>query len=109
MAGFSVIYQTEVDFGSTPTTQKLFTVTDARATSANAPSGDFFNPNILIMAQVCYVAPTGKSVDEIQNDCGMVVNAGFNVDTSLYFLVTSLNGPVIGKFKINYLIGYSTI
>lgn len=93
------MFQTEVDFGSTPLTQKLFTVTDTNASAVQ------WTYPIRIMAQVSYETPTAKTVDEVQCDT-LIANAGLLSDGSIYFLVTSLTGPVTGKYKINYIVGY---
>lgn len=86
--------QTEVDFGTTPVAQTIFTISDTNVAA-----------NSKIIAQVAYDAPTGKDLDEIEMDtleirCGNVV-----VGTSFDMLITSSDGSYLeGTFKINYKI-----
>jgi hypothetical protein len=85
----STIVQAEIDFGSTPVEEKDFTIVNASITTAS-----------LVMAQIAYVAPTGKDLDELEFDsfdfrC-VAVSGGFTLHAR------SLEGLVADKFVINY-------
>lgn len=84
--------QTELDFGTTPVTWKTFTVSDAVVTSASVITG-----------VLAYVAPTGKSIDELEFDSFVLA---FAPSTGTFTVAArSLLGPVVGKFKFNYHCG----
>lgn len=85
-----LIVTTEVDFGSTPIEEKSFTITDTNATTSHK-----------VIAQIAYLAPTGKDLDEVEMDSFTlrgVSNAG-----SVTIFITCLTGLVIDKFKITYI------
>lgn len=86
------IKQTEVDFGSIPTSSKVFTITDATVGTSNK-----------ILAIQSGDAPTGKSADENEMDqIDFIVGAGTGQFTLYAF---AAYGPIVGKYKVNYQIG----
>ena len=90
--GSADIKQTEIDFGSTPVSEASFTVVDAGVSGSSQLTG-----------QVAYEAPTGKDLDEVEMDA---FHLSFGPGSGQFTLfIQSLEGLVIGKFKINYLIG----
>ena len=83
---------TEINFGTTPVNQRTFTITDALVSAT-----DYIN------AQVAYVAPTGKQLDELEFDSfdfKCVAGAG---QFTLYARTIDM-GYVAGNFKINYIV-----
>lgn len=84
--------QTEVDFGSMPVAEKTFTVSDADVATSSQ-----------IIAMIAYEAPTGKDLDEVEMDPFNVRAAPGSGEFTLW--LQALHGLVIGKFKVNYLIG----
>ena len=89
-ANTPIIKRTEIDFGTTPVLQKTFTITDAGVSAAS-----------FIMAQLAYVAPTGKSLDELEFDSFDFRAAPGTGNFTLH--ARALEGSVAGNFKINYL------
>jgi len=81
--------QVEIDFGSTPVYEETFTITDSEVTTSS-----------IIIVQTAYVAPTGKSLDELEFDSFDFRCAAGTGNFTLY--VRSLEGLVADKFKINY-------
>jgi hypothetical protein len=91
--GGASITQTEVDFGSTPLSEKLFTITDAAATTSSK-----------ITCSLAYDAPTSKDLDELDMD-NIIVRAGNSATGSFSLYVTTADGSYLAdKFKINYII-----
>jgi hypothetical protein len=94
LAGYGItdstkIAQAEIDFGATPIEEKDFTITNTAIV-----------PTSLITAQIAYVAPTGKSLDELEFDSfdfRCVAGTG-----SFTIHARALEGYVADKFKINY-------
>jgi hypothetical protein len=86
------ITQTEIDFGSTPTHCKSFTVTDASVTVSTH-----------IVASVAYVAATSKSADEAEMDPIMLICQPGSGQFTVH--ATAMQGRVAGAFKINYIVG----
>jgi hypothetical protein len=83
------VKQTEIDFGSMPVNTATFVVADADVTAASK-----------LIGAVAYVAPTGKSLDELEFD---VLDLRFAPGAGIFTLLArSLQGYVAGKFKINY-------
>lgn len=81
--------QTEVDFGTVPVQSATFTITDTDITTSSN-----------ILGQIAYVAPTDKSLDELEFDSfdfRFTPGAG-----QCTLLMTALEGYVADKFKINY-------
>lgn len=87
------ISQTEIDFGTTPLSEKLFTIPDASVSLSSKITGS-----------VAYEAPTGKELDELEMDD---LQLRFGPGTNEFFLyVRSANGSYLAdKFKINYQVG----
>jgi hypothetical protein len=89
IVGTPKIKQTEIDFGTTPVMEKDFTIVDAEIVATTN-----------IMAQLAYVAPTGKSLDELEFDSfdfRCVAGVG-----SFTIHAMSLEGLVADKYFINY-------
>jgi hypothetical protein len=86
------VKQTEVDFGSTGVDEASFTVADAAVTALSH-----------LLATTAYVAPTGKDLDELDMDSLEIKIAPGIGQFTMY--IKSLEGPVHGNFKINYLVG----
>jgi hypothetical protein len=86
--------QVEVDFGETPhTNYKVFSVADPDLTDSS-----------IVVANMAYVAPSGKSLDEMEMDSfSVLASASKGV---IRLLVQSLTGSVRNKFKINYTISW---
>jgi hypothetical protein len=95
MAGYGItdyirVSQIEIDFGLTPIDEKDFTIVNALIT-----------PTTNIIAQIAYVAPTNKELDELEFDSfdfRCVAGTG-----SFTLHARSLEGYVSEKFKVNYL------
>lgn len=86
------IKQTEIDFGTTPVSEKSFTITD---TSVLVTSQ--------LIGNVAYEAPTGKDLDELEMDS---LDLKFAPDVGQFTLYArGLDGYIADKFKINYLVG----
>lgn len=86
------VMTTEIDFGSTPLYSKTFIVTDANITTSHQ-----------IIATHSAAAATGRSQDENELEaliCRCVAGSG---QFTMY--VDALPGPVVGKYKINYVFG----
>jgi len=84
--------QIEIDFGSLPVQEQIFTITDPDV-----------SPTSIIIAQVAYEAPTGKQLDEMTMDqielkCG----AGSG---QFQMFAKGHDGYVADKFKVSYTIG----
>ena len=88
---FSTISQVEIDFGTSPVTEASFSVSTSLATA-----------NSKAMAQLAYVAPTGKVLDELTMDHFDFMCSCSAGSVAVY--ARSLDGPVHGKFKINITI-----
>ena len=91
--GATISYQTTVNFGSTGVLNGSFTVTNAAVTTAN-----------LVNAQIAYIAPSGKTLDELefdQFDIKCVANNG----SVTMFMVPDSMGLVAGNFVVNYTVG----
>ena len=85
--------QTEVDFGSTPVSESVFTIAYTGATSASK-----------IIATLAYDAPTSKDLDELEMD-NLIIKAGnAGTDTFQLYITTSDGSLLADKFKINYSI-----
>lgn len=87
----SKIKQTEVDFGTTPLSEKEFTVEDA----------DVLVTSYLV-GWIAYEAPTGKDLDELEMDAIDLKFAPGDGQFTIY--AKGLEGYLADKFKINYLI-----
>lgn len=87
------IKQTEIDFGATPVHGGTFVIVDADATGTSQ-----------IVAQLAYVTPTGKALDELEFDSLELRCAPGVGQFTLYATVTD-GGMVADKFQIFYLVG----
>jgi hypothetical protein len=81
--------QTEIDFGTTPVYEASFTITDSEITTSS-----------IIVAQIAYVAPTDKDIDELEFDFFDFRCTAGTGNFTLY--ARSLEGLVADKFKIFY-------
>ncbi len=82
---------TEVDFGTANVVEATFTITDASVTASS-----------VILAQVAYVAPTGKDLDEVTMDnFDIIITPGAGQFTAR---MSCLSGTVTGKFKLHYMV-----
>lgn len=84
--------QTEVDFGATPTLTGTFTISDAAVQVGSK-----------IVAAQSADAATGREADENDMD-PLDVAAGIATAGGFTIYAKAGNGPVVGKFKINYLV-----
>lgn len=93
-AGLAVLdlREIEVDFGTAPTESRTVTVTVADALVTHQ-----------VLAVQSGVAPTGRSADE--NEMDPLLISGRATNGSVVFNIKALDGPVVGKFKINYSLG----
>lgn len=88
--GLISVQEAEIDFGPVAVRSKTFTVTDAGVSPASR-----------IVAVQSGAAATGRSADENEGDALVlrcVPGAG-----SFTLYTTAIEGPVAGKFKINYV------
>lgn len=86
------IKQTEIDFGSSGIDTSEFVIMDTDVSSTSQ-----------LIGNVAYEAPTNKDLDELEFD---QFDLKFAPGSGQFILrITSLNGCVADKFKINYLIG----
>ncbi len=91
-AGSTNIKQTEIDFGTTPISEKEFIITDADVLITSQ-----------IIGNVAYEIPTGKELDELEMDAIDLKFAPGAGSFKIY--AKGLEGYLHDKFKINYLIG----
>lgn len=91
-SGSATITEVEVDFGTIPVYNKTFTVTDASVSSSSK-----------IVASQSGAAATGRNADE--NEMDALTCRGLPGTGSFTLICSSHDGPVVGKYKINYLIG----
>lgn len=82
----------EVDFGVIPTNYKTFTIVD--------PS---IFPTSLIFPTQSGAAPTGRSADE--NEMDPMIFSATPASGSFKLIASTKDGPVVGKYKVNYGIG----
>lgn len=84
--------QVEIDFGSLPVSEGLFTITDADV-----------SPTSQITGNIAYEAPTGKDLDEITMD---VIDLKFGPGNGQFTIyAVGRDGYLHDKFKVNYTIG----
>ena len=81
----------EVDFGSIPAHEKTFNIVDL-----NIVDTDFIN------ARIEPIASTDKSKDDVEMETFFILSTPKN--GSLDILVRSLDGRVIGKYKLRYFV-----
>jgi hypothetical protein len=89
-SNLAVIKQTEIDFGPIPIDSTNMLISDAGITTSS-----------FIIGSIAYVAPTGKSLDELEFDAFDLRFAPGTGQCTLH--ITSLQGLVADKFKINYI------
>ncbi len=91
-SGSTQVKQVEIDFGTLPVSEKLFTIVDASVT-----------PTSHIVGTVAYEAPTGKDLDELEMD---ELDLKFGPGSGQFTLyATGENGYIADRFKINYVVG----
>lgn len=95
LAGSSgtTIKQIEVDFGTTPVSEGLFTITDVAVTNISN-----------IIASMAYKAATNKDLDECEMD-NLIIRCSNGVGTFDMYIITDDGSYLADKFFINYLIG----
>jgi hypothetical protein len=84
--------EVEVDMGAAPIVVKKFTVSDVNVSGTS-----------IILATQSRNAPTGKSTDDNELD-PLSCAAGEAGVGSFVLQVAALQGPVVGKVKINYVV-----
>ena len=89
-AGSFSATQVECDFGTPLAYAKEFTITDASCTTGSK-----------IMCSMAYVATADNDADEIEMS-GVMVAAGIPAAGSFIANIIANDGPINGKFKINY-------
>jgi hypothetical protein len=91
-AGAANIKQVEIDFGTAPMHEGSFLIADAEVVAASQITGS-----------VAHEAPTGKDLDEVEMDA---LNLSFGPGVGVMTIYArSIEGRVVGAFKVNYLIG----
>lgn len=90
--GSTTITSIEVDFGTTPTSYKTFNIIDSAVSASSS----------LIINQSGTPA-TGRPADESEMD--PIIFAGKAASGSFTLIASTLNGPVVGKYKVNYIVG----
>lgn len=88
--GSLTVTETEVDFGTTPTTDKLFTITDAGASATSK-----------IIIQASGKPATGRAAGDDQWD---TITYAANPGTGSFDVYAKASGSVVGKRKIQYTI-----
>ncbi len=91
--GNATIKQTEIDFGPTGVSEGIFTIIDGQ-----------ISPTSNLIAQLAYVAPTNKDLDEVECD-NLEIKCQSSGGGFLMFVNSSDGSYLHDKFKINYLIG----
>jgi hypothetical protein len=88
----TVVKQVEINFGDTNyITQNEFNIVDSSIVATDK-----------ISAEIAYVAPTGKDLDELEMDSFIFICGAY--EGGFKMLATALDGSVYGTFKINYSI-----
>jgi hypothetical protein len=90
--GSFTAYEIEIDFGSSPTRTKTFTIIDASVTPLS---------HLVILQSGA--APTGRQADE--NEMDPILFSGTPGSGQFTLIANSLTGPVTGKYKVNYAVG----
>jgi hypothetical protein len=88
-SGSFTVTEIEVDFGSSPTRTKTFTVVDAGITASSK----------LIITQSGHAA-TGRQADE--NEMDPILFSGTPGSGQFILIANALTGPVAGKYRVNY-------
>jgi hypothetical protein len=88
----TTIKSIEVNFGSVPTRSETFIITDSSVTSSS---------KIVIVQSG--TAPTGKSSDE--NELDPILFSAIPESGQFILIGSSKDGPVVGNFKVNYMVG----
>lgn len=86
------IRQVEVDFGTIPTLTRTFLIIDSIVLTTSH-----------LMIVQSGEAATGRDADE--NEMDPIIFSGLPQAGKFILNANSLNGPVVGKFKVNYKIG----
>ncbi len=91
-SGTFSITEIEIDFGTSPTRTKTFTVTDAGVTTSSK----------LIITQSGHAA-TGRQADE--NEMDPILFSGTPGSGQFTLIANALEGPVAGKYRVEYVVG----
>lgn len=83
----------EVDFGSTPVAEQIFTIADGSVTATSK-----------IIPVLAYAAPTGKDLDELEMDSLHIVAGNCSVGQFDMYVKSNDGSYLEGKFKIDYLV-----
>ena len=86
------IKQTEQDFGATAVSEATFTVVDADVSGSSQ-----------IIAQLAYVAPTDKAIEEVYMEQPMKIACA--PGTGQFDMLVQTEGDVSDKFVFVYLVG----
>jgi hypothetical protein len=92
VAGGGSIKSVEVDFGSTPTRYKTFTITDASVSAASK----------IIVVQSGAAATGGQQDDAEMDPIVFSARAGAG---QVVFAARTLDGVVVGKYVVDYQVG----
>jgi len=85
-------FQVEVDFGGLPLAEKTFTISNSKVTTTS-----------VITAEVSYLKPTGKDLDEIEMDSFQVKCGSGNGEFQM--TVNTTDGSYLAdRFVINYFL-----
>lgn len=87
------ISQTEVDFGPVPVASGTFVITDAAVSASSR-----------ILAQVAYIAPTGKDLDEIEMD-DLQIRCAPGAGQLTMFITAADKSYLADTFTIFYQVG----
>lgn len=90
--GSATITQVEVDFGSTPTYTYNFTINDI-----------IVNATSHILVTQSGAAATGRNADE--NEMDPIIFSALPQNGKFILRANSLNGPLVGKYRVNYMVG----
>lgn len=91
-SGSSTVTEIEIDFGSSPTRTKKFTVVDAGVSASSK----------LVITQSGHAA-TGRQADE--NEMDPILFSGTPASGQFTLIANALTGPVAGKYRANYVVG----
>lgn len=90
--GSTSVITIEIDFGIIPTRSKTFTIIDLTVSTSS-----------LIIINQSGAAATGRSADE--NEMDPLIFSGTPGTGTFTLIASALNGPVVGKYKVNYIVG----
>ena len=91
-SGSTSVTEIEVDFGVIPTSYKTFVITDAG-----------ISPTSKLIISQSGAASSDHTADDVEMD--PIIFSGTPGTGSFILAGTSLDGPVVGTYKVNYIIG----